>query len=208
MENLSNTIAASAAVEHPNGSHPHEQSPVSSLIKDIASNETDGSDTGLNIVHRNGYELKLQRLQALQQTLERSERSMIFQLSAKQEDVAQQMKANLTRYLQGRQESHERSFLENLAYTLGQRRSAHAWNQPIRAGSISALIKGLEDPSAKPIRSSKAPRLGFVFTGQGAQWAQMGKELNSAYPIFKDTIDEADRYLLTLGCSWSLKGTN
>lgn len=205
VENLSTTIVASATVEHPNGSRPQEQRPTMPLVKQSPSVETDRGD---NLPHQNGHELKLQRLQALQQALESIERSMIFQLSAKQEDVAQQMKANLTRYLQTRQESNERSFLENLAYTLGQRRSTHPWSQPVRASSISGLIKGLEDPSAKPIRSSKVPRLGFVFTGQGAQWAQMGKELISAYPIFKDTLDEADRYLLALGCSWSLKGMN
>ena len=195
VENLSKKGPVFTLRGHTNGFHQNG-----------SADGEQGDDKGLNIAHQNGYELKIQRLQSLQQAQAATEKSMVFQLSGKQEDVAQQMKASLASYLQERQDKLDSSYLDNLAYTLGQRRSALSWNLPVRATSVSALIKALEDPSNKPSRSSKAPRLGFVFTGQGAQWAQMGRELNAAYPVFKDTIDEAGRFLGTLGCSWSLKG--
>lgn len=195
VENLSNKKAASAPTGQTNGFH----------LNGAQTNSNHVGDKGLNTAHQDGYELKLQRLQALQQAQADAEKSMVFQLSAKQEDTAQQTKANLITYLQEREDTHEKTFLDDLAYTLGERRSAHVWNLPVKAKSVSELITALEDPASKPSRSSKAPRLGFVFTGQGAQWAQMGKELHSAYPIFREAIDEADSYLYTLGCTWSLK---
>jgi len=142
--------------------------------------------------------LKLERLNALQHGHQSLNQSLIFQLSAKHEEGAQQMKVNLSTYLQDRKEVNERSLLENLAYTLGQRRSALSWSQSLPATSMSGPIEALNDKKVKPSRSSKASRLGFVFTGQGAQWAQMGRELITAYPVFKESIDRADEYLMTL----------
>lgn len=57
---------------------------------------------------------------------------------------------------------------------------------------------GLYDPA----------RLVFVFSGQGAQWAQMGRALIRDIPSFKSTIDEMDEALQTLpdGPAWKLRG--
>lgn len=56
----------------------------------------------------------------------------------------------------------------------------------------------------KPVRSNKPPNIGFVFTGQGAQWWAMGRELIWAYPIFRDTLVEAERCLIEFGATYSL----
>ncbi|CAL3970576.1 unnamed protein product, partial [Diplocarpon coronariae] len=48
------------------------------------------------------------------------------------------------------------------------------------------------------------PRIGFIFTGQGAQWYAMGRELFDAYPIFAATMERIDRYLTKLGANFSL----
>lgn len=50
------------------------------------------------------------------------------------------------------------------------------------------------------------PTLGFVFTGQGAQWAGMGNDLR-VFDIFERRLREAEDYLIELGCSWQLRGT-
>ncbi|KAF7588746.1 hypothetical protein BBP40_005272 [Aspergillus hancockii] len=39
---------------------------------------------------------------------------------------------------------------------------------------------------------------------QGAQWYAMGRELLSSYPVFRNSIQEANEYLQTLGCQWDL----
>ncbi|KAJ0427166.1 hypothetical protein BJY00DRAFT_307147 [Aspergillus carlsbadensis] len=43
-----------------------------------------------------------------------------------------------------------------------------------------------------------APTLVFVFTGQGAQWPRMGRDLIKTVPRFKEGIEELDRVLNTL----------
>lgn len=49
-------------------------------------------------------------------------------------------------------------------------------------------------------------QLGFVFTGQGAQWHAMGRELygQHGYAVYKSALERADRCLHKLGAQWSL----
>jgi acyl transferase domain-containing protein len=62
--------------------------------------------------------------------------------------------------------------------------------------------------SIKAVRAVRQPKLSFIFTGQGAQWAGMGQELMQAYPIFASNMRQADKYLRSIGASWSLLGTS
>ena len=54
--------------------------------------------------------------------------------------------------------------------------------------------------------SSSSPRIGFVFTGQGAQWSQMGKGLIEIFPVAKQMIQYLDNVLRDLPDppTWSL----
>lgn len=92
----------------------------------------------------------------------------------------------------------------DLAYTLSERRSKHAWVAAIPARTVSELVDRLQEPARKPSHSTKRPRLGFVFNGQGAQWYAMGRELIPAYPVFGQAIQAADDILKDYGASWSL----
>jgi acyl transferase domain-containing protein len=96
--------------------------------------------------------------------------------------------------------------LDDLAFTLGERRSKLPWRAAVPAASWSQLIDFLDSNS---VRFSKAPKtvaLGFVFTGQGAQWHAMGQELVSAYHVSRDSLGLADKYVRDFGASWSLIG--
>lgn len=69
--------------------------------------------------------------------------------------------------------------LPDLAYTLSQRRS-RLWH---RAFVTTDTLDDLDEADftvAK--RSTEAPKVAFVFTGQGAQWPQMGKDLVALFP--------------------------
>ena len=48
----------------------------------------------------------------------------------------------------------------------------------------------------------------FVFTGQGAQWPQMGRQLMKKYPTYRLMIDQLDAHLAQLSNppSWTLRG--
>ncbi|KAI0840502.1 hypothetical protein F5Y06DRAFT_294490 [Hypoxylon sp. FL0890] len=65
-------------------------------------------------------------------------------------------------------------------------------------GSESTLL------TRKPVRASTStPGIGFIFTGQGAQYAGMGAELLQ-YPIFRESVHYMDKVLNNTGCSWSI----
>lgn len=64
--------------------------------------------------------------------------------------------------------------LDRLAYTLSTKQSSLPWKSYIVAGSMHELQQRLEGGMSKPVRSSSTRKLGFIFTGQGAQWYVMG----------------------------------
>ena len=99
----------------------------------------------------------------------------------------------------------DENHLDCLAYTLCAKRSSLSWKSFTIAKSIVDLQGSLERKLSKPVRSSRLPSLGFVFTGQGALWNGMGKEL-LVYPQFRASLEEADFYFRTLGCKWRLLG--
>ncbi|RYP69020.1 hypothetical protein DL771_006346 [Monosporascus sp. 5C6A] len=131
-------------------------------------------------------------------------------LSAKDEHAHQNMVARLIDFL-GQKEQHgprdTETLLQNLIYTLGQRRTMFPWVAaypvPITQG-LDGVAKVLETPKFRPSHPSQRPRIGMVFTGQGAQWYAMGRELITTYPVFKTSLEEADGYLRDLGADWSL----
>ncbi|PKY03066.1 hypothetical protein P168DRAFT_282840 [Aspergillus campestris IBT 28561] len=89
----------------------------------------------------------------------------------------------------------------DLAYTLGKRREhlshrAFALLDPKQPLSPASFTK-----SQDPVHD-----VCFVFTGQGAEWAGMGKGLNQS-PLFHETIQELDGVLSSLEepPAWSIK---
>lgn len=100
---------------------------------------------------------------------------------------------------------HRKALLHDLAYTLGARRTLLPWRSSIVAADLQQLSSLLE--SVRPVKASSTPRLAFVFTGQGAQWAGMGRELMPLQP-FRDSVLKSESILAGLGASargWSLQ---
>ncbi len=100
------------------------------------------------------------------------------------------------------------AYLQDLAHTLGARRSHFPYRAVVVARDTDELISALEDKSLVVAKSaSKNPGIGFVFTGQGAQWAGMGKELMDSFPVYAQTMERCRDHLLRIGASWDLIGT-
>ncbi|EED11953.1 polyketide synthase, putative [Talaromyces stipitatus ATCC 10500] len=101
------------------------------------------------------------------------------------------------------QTSNCNDLLEDLAFTLGVHRSHLQWRSFAVLKSCLEL-NDLQSSISAPFRvRPEAPRVGFVFNGQGGQWPGMGREL-ICYASFKEDIIRAEKCLTTLGCTWSL----
>ncbi|KAI1421079.1 hypothetical protein F5Y12DRAFT_790457 [Xylaria sp. FL1777] len=136
--------------------------------------------------------------------------SKVLMFSARDEQACERMVSNLKEYLEQKRETPEiesQKLLERIVYTLGERRTVFPWVavHPVPCTSgLDGLIEALDLPGFRATRTSRSPRIGLVFTGQGAQWHAMGRELVGAYPVFKIVIEEAEGHLRELGANWSL----
>lgn len=96
--------------------------------------------------------------------------------------------------------------LDQLAYTLGTRRSIMPWR-------TFAVVDGVHGNHDRPhlnfvpaVRASpEKASIGLVFTGQGAQYAGMGLELLQ-YPVFEASLRRSDEIFASLGAEWSALG--
>jgi acyl transferase domain-containing protein len=101
--------------------------------------------------------------------------------------------------------------LADLALTLGSRRS----KLPSRGFTLVKQDTLQEDICAENLQIGKVGMqyptlpLAFVFTGQGAQWPEMGRQLMEEFPTYRRTIQLLDSCLASLPepPEWSLEGT-
>jgi len=94
-------------------------------------------------------------------------------------------------------DSEEGPDLADTAYTLAVGRSPMPYRAAVVAGEVASAVELLRDaePDATAPRSSGVAggTVGFLFTGQGAQYPGMGVELYRAEPVFASAIEECAR---------------
>ena len=129
----------------------------------------------------------------------------VFVWSSFDEAGIKRLTSTLLKHLgkKARDSFDEEAYLRDLSYTLAVKRTSFPWRSYVISDSLDSLCDSLESGVSKPVRVSGSPNVGYVFTGQGAQWHAMGKEMMS-YPVFKNSLFESTICLLQLGCPWSL----
>ena len=114
----------------------------------------------------------------------------LFLLSSQDKAGFKRIGESLSEYLSSLgAATSSRTYLSDLAHTLAKARSRLAWRDALIAENATELrdllVQSLGDAAVRAPVS--APRIGFVFTGQGAQWARMGIEMMDR-PIFSASI--------------------
>ncbi|KAI1825276.1 hypothetical protein F4861DRAFT_538181 [Xylaria intraflava] len=107
-------------------------------------------------------------------------------------------KPTLSRNIAALQAVAPEYYAADLAYTLNLHRTKFSHR------GFTVLREGKEEIafSAQELRKGVVPKksgdVGFIFTGQGAQWAGMGKAAILEFPLFRETIEKLDQVLRRL----------
>jgi acyl transferase domain-containing protein len=136
-------------------------------------------------------------------TTDEPHRPRAFYLSAHESSSLTGLAKTYADYLATIKLADEEKLLDDLAFTLSERRSKLEFGSTIIASTLKDLIEGLEDCPLPTRKLPHVPKIGFVFTGQGAQWWAMGRELMQ-YTVFAQSIDACGRAVASFGSPWSL----
>ncbi|GAQ46314.1 lovastatin nonaketide synthase [Aspergillus niger] len=130
------------------------------------------------------------------------ERPFLVPLTSHTDKAGNLWTEKLVEYL----DKHEGCDIADLALSLSTSRSMHAQRSYAIGKNVTSIKDSLRKVPAWTKANKQSPRLGFVFTGQGAQWYAMGRQLMQESPIFLQTLQRTDQVLKALpdGPQWSV----
>ena len=119
-----------------------------------------------------------------------SRRHQLVLLSAKSAEALAETSTKHSRFVK----EHPDVNLADLAYTLDVGRKAHSHRMAAVCQNAEELVAALEAPDTNRRRSAVAgpvpPRAIFMFTGQGSQYVNMGRDLYFSETVFRRQVDQ------------------
>ncbi|WAL61389.1 type I polyketide synthase [Thermocoleostomius sinensis] len=123
----------------------------------------------------------------------------LLTLSAKNEAALREMAQRYVQFLQ----AHPETTIDDLCFTANTKRSRFQHRLAVVTESVeqlqqqlSAFATGVEAASVfHHVTTDGAPRLVFLFTGQGSQYVDMGRQLYETEPVFRQALDRCDAIL-------------
>ena len=116
----------------------------------------------------------------------------VLTLSAKSEDALQSLTQRYATYL----ETHPEVSLADVCFTSNTGRCHFQHRVAVVAATCSeAQAKLMEPAQGSTTADVASPRVAFLFTGQGSQYADMGRQLYNTHPRFRQTLELCDELL-------------
>ena len=128
---------------------------------------------------------------------------VLMTTSARSERSLRQNLINLHAWASSHTKYHN---LRDLAYTLSTRRAVFDWRSSFFAACHADFLVVIDHILKKEVlqRVSSECEVIFLFTGQGAQWAGMGRELYFQDSPFRTSLLKSEKILRGLGAPWNL----
>jgi malonyl CoA-acyl carrier protein transacylase len=117
----------------------------------------------------------------------------LLALSAKNEQALAQLRHRYREFLT----SNESVVIADVCYTANTGREHFNHRLAVVADSKEQLVEQLADltsPKSAQL-NNKSPKIAFLFTGQGSQYINMGRQLYETQPRFRQTLEQCDEIL-------------
>lgn len=119
----------------------------------------------------------------------------LLTVSAKTEEAAARSLANLATHLR----AHPELSLADAAFTCQVGRHAFSHRRAVAIENtpeaIASLARGERAQFAFGVAAKTPPPIAFMFSGQGSQYVNMGRDLYEHEPIFRETLDFCAQHL-------------
>ncbi|CAG8944284.1 unnamed protein product [Penicillium salamii] len=129
----------------------------------------------------------------------------IIPISSFDRDGVRRNALALARYISSKEKTSTEELLCDLSITLSKNRTLFPWRAFVLTASLPELQSKLtaNDLESSVSRAHENAKIGFIFTGQGAQYQSMGRELMS-FSAFRESIEQASAFMTKLWSPWSL----